>query len=123
MRSGTVRSLVAVAILGTPLAAMAGRLTTSLMPAVGGDAVMCIATNIGKAPATVAITATNALGVTQAPVYDSCANPLDEGDTCYTLYGANVDVWCAFDVVGKVKASINGMDSGNHVRASLPATK
>ena len=123
MRSSLTRCLVVAAALASPTVADAGVLTTPLMPANGTNSVTCLGTNVGKSEAQVVITAKNQLGGTQTPVTASCPNPLDVGDTCLANYGANVDVWCSFEVKGKVKASINAMDAGGNPVSSLPATK
>jgi len=124
MRSRSVRwPLVAAATLACPFIAGAGPLTTPLMPANGTDSVTCLATNVGNNQAQVTITAKNQFGGTQTPVSSVCPNPLDVGDTCQANYGASVDVWCSFEAKGKVKASINLMDSGGNPVSSLLATK
>lgn len=124
MRSQTVRWMIAATTLAYPLAAGAGQLTTPLMPAAGTDSVTCLGTNVGTSQAEVLITAKNQFGGTQTPVAVSCPDPLDVGDTCQANYGANVDVWCSFQVKGKVKASINLIDAGaSRVVSSLLATK
>ncbi len=123
MRSSVVRWMVAAAVVSCPLVAMAGPLTTPLMPVAGTNSVTCIATNVGTSQAEVTITAKNQFGGTQNVISGSCPNPLDVGDSCTANYGANVDVWCSFLVKGKVKASINRVDSAGNAISSLLATK
>jgi len=90
----------------------------------GSVFVACVATNGGKKPANIVITARNQAGGEVGARSLVCDDEVAPGATCYATFGENEDVSCTVDGPDKMRAHAELMEwNGAKLVGIIQATK
>jgi hypothetical protein len=116
----TLASTIVVLAAGS---AQAATLSTPLVGAGTGRVIQCIATNVGRTPATVAVKLYDASGNELVPTSDSCAamSPIAANASCAVQPPPNQPASCVVQSSGKLRAALEVFD-GAGIVAAVPAS-
>ena len=115
---------LAIAMAATPALA-GGVLSTRLLWPSSTQAVVCVVTNIGTAPAVVSVKGIGFSGAAVPASATTCfvdPTTLDPGESCHIAFAQGTIAWCSFTGKGKYRAVGQIRDATGEVQV-VEATK